>query len=117
MLRAFELAAIVRNRVATTGQGQPAKRQRDQPQHDSRCASNYSVASAGATVGDSQIQPAIGNGDQPRRQGHDRSDSSGSGAETTGGAGESQPTDDHAAECQPNDQAGPQSPRGQAVNR
>jgi catechol 2,3-dioxygenase-like lactoylglutathione lyase family enzyme len=45
--------------AAGAGQSQPADGQGNQPQHERRCPTDYSVAGAGTTVGDSQIQPAI----------------------------------------------------------
>lgn len=50
-------------RAAGAEQGQRANRQPDQTQHERRCPTDYSVARAGTTVGESQIHPAIDRGD------------------------------------------------------
>ena len=42
---------------------QPAEDSGDQPQHQGRGATDYSVAGAGTTVGDGQNQPAVDDGD------------------------------------------------------
>lgn len=61
---ARELTSCARPlRDATAGQSQPAEDRGDQPQHQARGATDYSVAAAGTTVGDGQNQPAVDDGD------------------------------------------------------
>src|SRR5215813_10638847 len=91
------------------GQSHRSEGHRDQSQHQGNCAAYYSIAAAGTTCGDGQVQPAVDDGDQPRYQGHDRTHSPVTGAVTTGST-QSQPTDDHADQAQSGGRDGPESP-------
>jgi len=51
------------SRDAAARQSQPAEDRGDQPQHQARGATDYSVAAAGTTGGDGQNQPAVDDGD------------------------------------------------------
>ena len=53
-------------RAAGAGQSQPTENCRDQSQHQGRGGSDYSVAGAGTTCGDSQIHSTVDRGDQAR---------------------------------------------------
>jgi hypothetical protein len=51
------------SRDAVAAHSQPAENHVDQPQHHGRGATDYSVATAGTTVGDGQNQPSVHDGD------------------------------------------------------
>jgi hypothetical protein len=50
-------------RAAGWGQSQPTERQGDQPKHQGRGTTDYSIAGPGTTVGDRQNQPAVDHSD------------------------------------------------------
>src|SRR5258706_5079093 len=112
--RAFASGPSGSASAAGAGQSQPTEGHADQPQHQGRGTTDYSVAGAGTPFGDGQIQPAVGQGDQPRHQGHDTPVT---GGDPTVGSAQSQSTDDHADQRQPSGRGGPKSPERQAVKR
>ena len=57
------------------GQSQRTEGDGDQPEYQAPSATDYSVARAGTSGGESHNQPTVDHGNQPR---HDRDDGSGS---------------------------------------
>src|SRR5262249_7930695 len=88
-----------------------------QAEHDGRGATDDSVAGAGTTPGDAQIQPAVHYGNQTRQKAHASTHLDMIGAVRDGGSAQSLPTGHYADERQQGDDGGPKSPGSQTANR